>query len=913
MRAKLPTREPEWLQKWEEQDLYHRIQEARADAPLFVLHDGPPYANGDIHLGHSLNKVLKDVIVRYKTMKGFRSPYIPGWDCHGLPIEQQVIKKLGKKFRESSPIEVRKLCHDYANKYVDIQREQFKRLGVMGDWEKPYLTHDPQYEVGILKVFRELVERGYVRKGLKCVHWDPVFRTALAEAEIEYETHTSDSIYVKFPLRNSENYDCARGLANLSLVIWTTTPWTLPANVGVCLHPSFDYVAVRAGDEHFVVAKELAEKFIESCSLEGAEIVREFKAAELERAECGHPIFDDRASVVILGRHVTLEAGTGCVHTAPGHGVDDFFIGKQYDLPIVMPVDDGGRYTADFAEMEGVSVFDANPKIVEKLRESGVLVASSKITHEYPYSWRSHKPIIFRATEQWFMELDEGKVRERALEAIDNDVQWIPTWGHDRIKAMVTSRPDWCLSRQRAWGVPIPSIRSKQSGDSILDLGVMEKFIELTAEQGTDCWFTEPVVSFLPEGFTYEPTGENKPEDFEKEWDILDVWFDSGASHVAVLEQDERVRAPADIYLEGSDQHRGWFQSSLLTSIGIRERAPYRAVLTHGFLLDGKGHAMSKSKGNVDPPKKVIEQRGADVLRLWVCSEDYQNDLAVSDEILSRVADAYRRIRNTLRFLIGNLEDFDVSAQTVEHSGLEEIDRWILSRLANLISEVEAAFDAYEFHRVYHLIYHFCNIQLSTIYLDVIKDRLYCSAPDDATRRAAQTTMRAILEALTSMLAPILVFTAEEVHEFAGLGSESVHLGNFPTADPAWSASELEDKWLILLALRDTSSLALEESRREKTIGHNLDAELDITGLTDADADFLSENLALLKELLIVSDVRVARGDGGKRSERKVEVTPSENPKCERCWMRTSEMGRDSEHPGLCPRCSDVMKKISTD
>jgi isoleucyl-tRNA synthetase len=909
MRANLSTREPERLARWEAEGLYARIQELRKDSPTYILHDGPPYANGDIHLGHALNKILKDIVVRYKTMKGFRAPYVPGWDCHGLPIEQQILKKVGPKIHEMAPVEVRRLCHEYAAGYLDTQRTQFKRLGVTGDWDRPYATFDPAYEVGILKVLRELIARGLVRKGKKSVHWDTVFRTALAEAEIEYHTHESDSIYVAFPLRDAEAYEATKGLVNPALVIWTTTPWTMPANLGVSLHPEFEYVAIRHGGRDLIVAKGLAEAFQKECGITDGEVVRTFRVNGLDRALCEHPIFPDKTSLVMLGEHVTLEAGTGCVHTAPGHGHDDFVIGARYGLPVFVPVDEAGRYTADYPEMQGVEVFEANPRVVEKLRASGHLVASKKVSHEYPYSWRSHKPIIFRATEQWFMEF-EGDVRQRALEAIDNDVQWIPKWGRDRIHGMVSVRPDWCLSRQRSWGVPIPSVRSKKTGESVLDVRLLDAFIERVAEKGTDAWFTDALDSFWPEGFVYEPTGESRPEDFEKEFDILDVWFDSGASHVAVLEQDERLSAPADLYLEGSDQHRGWFQSALLTSIGVRDRAPYRAVLTHGFLLDGEGRAMSKSLGNVIPPNKIIQERGADVLRLWVCSEEYRSDMRVSEEILSRVSEAYRRIRNTLRFLVGNLYDFDLVSNGLEHGKLEEADRWILGRLGDLIERVDAAYGAFEFHRVYHLIYNFCNVQLSAIYLDVLKDRLYCSAPGDATRRSAQTTLHHLLESLTGLLAPLLVFTADEVWEYRPGAEGSVHLSDFPKAREEWRDAAVEAKWERLTALREEATLALEEHRRAKTIGHSLDAEVAIRPADASEAQFLRENLALLKELFIVSQVRVAEAEGAEPSGPRIAVTASTHSKCERCWMRSPDIGSDARHAGLCQRCSGVLQRL---
>ena len=915
MQAKLPEREPQRLAKWQAEDLAGRILKNREGAPNYCLHDGPPYANGDIHIGHALNKILKDLIVRYKTMTGHYALYVPGWDCHGLPIEQKVIQKLGNKIREMAPAEIRRQCHDYAMKWVDTQREQFKRLGIGGDWDHPYLTLDPAVETGILGAFRDLAAKGLVHKGFRPVYWDPVYQTALAEAEIEYETHTSDSIYVKFPLVDAGSVPALGGLKNVSIVIWTTTPWTLPANLGICLHPDFEYVALTAGEEHYIVAKELAESFRKACDLPEATLAATMTAADLVGKHARHPIFTDKTSLVILGSHVTLEAGTGCVHTAPGHGVDDFNVGKANGLPVFVPVDGAGRYTAEYPEMQGVNVFEANPRIVEKLRGEGHLLAASKIQHQYPFSWRSHKPIIFRATEQWFMYLDDGGVRERAMQAIDTEVQWIPSWGRDRIYNMVSARPNWCLSRQRSWGVPIPSIHSKSEGKSILCLPLIEKFIEVVREKGTDAWFTEPLEAFWPEGYVYEPTGESRPEQFEKEFDILDVWFDSGATSIAVCEARPGLKRPASLYLEGSDQHRGWFQSSLLVGIGTRDQAPYEACLTHGFVLDEKGEAMSKSKGNVISPQEIVNRLGADGLRLWVISEDYRSDLRISKNILDHIAEAYRRIRNTFRFLIGNLADFDPACDAVAVEELEESDRWALGQLGELVARVTEAYDTYEFHRIYHMVHGFCSVQLSALYLDIIKDRLYCSAPGDATRRSAQTVCHAMLDTIVRLVAPVLVFTADEVWEFAKLGPEaSVHLADYPKARPEWQMPEaLAAKWATLLELRGEVGKVLEEARRAKAIGHSLDAEVAIEAKNAEDFEFLTKNIALLKNLFIVSHVRVTFEGSNNQSQSswKIAVSPAPGAKCERCWMIDPQVGEDAKHPGLCPRCADVVKRIA--
>jgi isoleucyl-tRNA synthetase len=917
MQAKLPEREPERLKRWQAEDLAGQMTRNRAGRPIFCLHDGPPYANGDIHMGHALNKILKDVIVRYKTLQGFRSVYIPGWDCHGLPIEQKVLQNLGDKMKTMAPIEIRRRCHQYALKWVAKQSEQFQRLGITGDWARPYLSIDPKVEAGILSAFRDLVAKGLVRKGFRPVYWDPFFQTALAEAEIEYENHKTDSIYVKFPLLNSETVPGLAGLANVSIVIWTTTPWTLPANLAVCLHPDFEYVVIRHGDEHYIVADSLAEAFKKECKLpEDLPVVARVKARDLERRECKHPIFKDKTSLVVLGAHVTAEQGTGCVHTAPGHGADDFAIGKAYGLPVFVPVDGAGCFTSDFPDMQGVNVFDANPKIVKRLEDDGLLLGHVKIEHQYPFSWRSHQPIIFRATEQWFMELDhpENNVRAKALEAIATQVQWIPAWGQERIHNMVAGRPDWCLSRQRSWGVPIPSIRSKTEKKSILCLPLIEKFVEIVRAEGTNAWFTEPLERFWPEGWTYAPTGENTPDQFEKEFEVLDVWFDAGATHIAVLEQrlDEGLAWPASLYLEGSDQHRGWFQLSLLVAIGARGRAPYEAVLTHGWVLDGKGEAMSKSKGNVIAPSEVVDKMGADVLRLWVVSEDYRADLTLSQDILKRIAEAYRRIRNTFKFLIGNLYDFDPARDAVAPAAMDEHDRWVLRELNLLIQAVTQAYETYQFHRVFQLAHTFCSITLSALYLDVVKDRLYCSGANDPTRRSAQTACHHILDALLKMLAPILAFTTDEAWETAGLGPEkSVHLASFPAARDDWEAPELAEPWAKLLDLRAEAGKALEEKRRAKEIGHSLDAAVTIWARDAEDEGFLRKYVALLKKLVIVSRIQIEPPQGGAAMATwRIEAGKAPGVKCERCWMHDPQVGEDARHQGLCPRCADVVKRM---
>lgn len=904
LRANSVQREPERLVHWESLKLYEQIQEKNRGGETFILHDGPPYANGDIHLGHALNKILKDIILRYRSMCGFQTPYVPGWDCHGLPIEQQVFKKIGPKILEMAPTEVRRLCHDYAAHYVEVQREQFKRLGILGDWDDPYITFDPDFETGILWCLRDLVANGLVRKGFKVVHWDPLFRTALAEAEIEYHSRTSDSIYVRFPLLQTERYPFLANLPEISLVIWTTTPWTLPANAGVCLHPTLPYVAIEHQGCTSIVAEGLAEEFIAACAIESAAIRARFNSSDLENGLCRHPIHRGKSCRVILGHHVTLEQGTGCVHTAPGHGVDDFQIGRQYNLPVSVPVDEKGCFTEEYPEMKGIGVFQANPAIIERLERSGLLLAAGKVSHDYPFSWRSKQPVIFRATEQWFMELGEGKVREKALQAIDSAVQWYPRWGYERIRNMVESRPDWCLSRQRSWGVPIPAIRSKKTGESILDVAVIDAFIERVRQVGSDAWFSEPLEELLPEGFVYEPTGESSADDFVKEFDILDVWFDSGSSHIASLERDHRLSAPADLYLEGSDQHRGWFQSALLTSIGTRGRAPYKAVLTHGFVLDGEGRAMSKSAGNSISPLDLVNTKGGDILRLWVASADYRNDVRVSPEILSHVVETYRKIRNTLRYQIGNLGGFDLEQDSVATRDLSPIDAWALHQTALLISQTKRAYENYEFQKIYQLVNRYCTVTLSAIYHDILKDRLYTFAATSRERRSAQTVIYHSFHTLARLLAPILVFTTDESYSFArsncSHSQDSIHLQDLPIERADWRNPSLAAEIDRLLAVRDQVNDELEKLRREKKIGQSLEARVDLAGSEDSELfQLLSQHLGILPELFIVSEVSLHENPTANGNLR-ISAQKCLGLRCPRCWRWVKmEAGLDGS---ACPR-----------
>ncbi|MFA5257828.1 MAG: isoleucine--tRNA ligase [Opitutales bacterium] len=912
MKAGLAEREPARLQRWQDMDLYHAALAKNEGAETFILHDGPPYANGDIHMGHALNKTLKDIILRYKTMRGFRTPFVPGWDCHGLPIEQQILKRIGDKIFDMEATELRGMCAEYAQGYVDRQREQFKRLGILADWDKPYTTFDKTFESGILGCLMALVKKGLIVKGHKAVHWDPVFRTALAEAEIEYHEHASPSIYVKFPLINWKKFAPLANLdvSDVSFVIWTTTPWTMPANLGVCLNPALDYVALKVGTEAFIVAEGLAEAFKAGCKIEEAEVLATFKADGFDRALCRHPIFDDKTSLVMLAGHVTLEQGTGCVHTAPGHGADDFMIGKAYGLPVFVPVDEKGCFTADYPEMQGQFVFKANEGIVEKLREKGLLLGHKIIKHDYPFSWRSNKPIIFRATEQWFMQLEDG-VKEKALDAIDNAVRWIPGWGHDRIRGMVERRPEWCISRQRVWGVPIPSIRSKKSGDSILDARIIEKFISLVAAQGTDAWYSQPLSAILPEGYVYEPTGECSPDDFEKESDTLDVWFDSGSSHIACLELDERVSSPADLYLEGSDQHRGWFQSSLLTSIGARDRAPYKAVLTHGFILDGQGRAMSKSMGNTISPLDLIDKYGADVVRLWVSSLDFTNDCAISEEILGNTARAYRDIRNALRFQLGNLNDFDAAKDLVAPAELCPLDKWALQETALLIERVTECFENYEFHKAYGAITQYCTVTLSALYHDILKDRLYTYGADWKERRSAQTVLHHSFNALTGLLAPVLAFTCDEALDYRAADSDfadgvSAHLQNWPTVPADWKSADADGVARLLNEVRPLVNDKLEVLRRDKVIGKSVEAAVILSGEGEL-MDILQADKDWLAELFIVSAVDLKPSSGALA----VEAARAGGERCPRSLRWVPELV-ETPYGKVSPRDALALNSINT-
>ncbi len=920
MKANLTQREPMVLKRWEKEELYQKLQQAAADRPLFVLHDGPPYANGNIHLGTAFNKVLKDIILRSKRMAGFNAPYIPGWDCHGLPIEHNVDVELGAKKQTISLLGKRAACRSYAEKWIKTQREQFKRLGVLGDWAQPYLTMNFSYEAVIAREFNKFLLSDAVVRSKKPVYWCATCGTALAEAEVDYADHTSPSVYVKFPVIDDlSGIIPALAGRKVQVVIWTTTPWTLPANMAIAFHPDFEYAAVEVGDEVWILAKELVASCMQLFGVDNSTVIATFSAAVLEGKRCRHP-FMERDSLMVLADYVTADSGTGCVHTAPGHGADDYQTGLRYGLEVLSPVDDGGCFTADAGIYEGLQIPQVNRRIIEDMAAAGSLIKETALNHSYPHCWRCKKPVIYRATAQWFISMESQDLRTKALQAI-NEATWTPAWGKQRIYGMVESRPDWCLSRQRTWGVPITVLTCTGCGEILKNEAVCARIDELFAQEGADAWFKYDAAEFVPAGLTCTCGCR----DFKKESDILDVWFDSGTSHAAVLEQRPELRAPADLYLEGSDQHRGWFQSSLLTSVGTRGRAPYKGVLTHGYVVDGQGKKMSKSVGNVVAPQEVIDQYGAEVLRLWVASENYQDDVKVSGEILKHVSDAYRKMRNTLRFLLSNLYDFNPDQDSVAPDALMEIDRWALVKFAEMSERVTRSYDRYEFHAVYHGLHNFCGTTISSLYMDILKDRLYCSAATAPQRRAAQTVIYRILDGLLRLMAPILCFTAAEAWEHLhGLGQDaalerSIFFVDFPQVDDIPRNDVFDKRWEKFLSLRNAITRVLEGARRDKIIGLSLDAEVILR--VDAEwADFLAENLEQLRELCITSRLHLVEEDDQidlsfveveSLPGVKIAVQPAPGMKCERCWTLATSVGKDQEHPALCARCAAVVRQLA--
>jgi isoleucyl-tRNA synthetase len=902
MRANLGTNEPLTYAHWDETDLYGKIRTSRQSHPLYILHDGPPYANGDVHLGTALNKILKDFVVRLRTMEGFNAPYVPGWDCHGLPIEHKVASELPDGGHSTDPAEVRKLCREYAFRYVDVQREQFRRLGVIGDWFNPYLTLHHSYEEQVIAALGTILERGYLYRGKKPVHWCTKCLTALAEAEVEYKDLTSPSIYVRFAVVPQKAGALGKFLGEkpLNLIIWTTTPWTLPANLAVAVHPDYEYSVMPLGDETIVVAEELWRTVADDTGLDAnLEPLGKLKGRELEGILAQHP-FIDRQVPVVLADYVTLEAGTGLVHTAPGHGAEDYMTGQRYGLPTLAPVDIQGRFTEEATIFAGEQVFEADQKIVAMLNEKGKLLWGGKNLHSYPHCWRCKSPVIFRATDQWFVDIEHNNLREEALQATDR-IEWVPEGSRERMRGMLLTRPDWCISRQRAWGVPIPALHCAKCDEAYMTPESVAIFRQLVTTEGSDSWFLHPISDLLPAGAKCAKCGS---AEFRKGTDILDVWFESGCSHLGVLTTREGLRWPADMYLEGSDQHRGWFQLSLLVSLMVKGSEMSHSIVTHGFTLDAEGHAMHKSAGNAVDPQDLVRQYGADVLRLWIASIDYHQDIPFDFETMDRVAEAYRRIRNTFRFMLGSIEGATMPAEPTNPQDFHLLDRWILGRFAELTRKVQKAYDEYEFHVIYHAIHNFCTVDLSAIYLDTAKDRLYTYAESDPDRRSAVRTLGMLTSGMARLLAPILVHTAEEVWQRLPQSlrsEESIHLAEFPQPGTEWDDERLQADFDELLEWREWIYQAIELVRAGKTIGHSLDASITMTA-PEKELAVLRKYENILRTFLIVSEVKLAEG-----ANKEVVVLPHAGEKCPRCWIHYSKLGTDPAHPKVCERCANAL------
>ena len=911
MRGNLPAKEPVMLENWDNEQLYKKILEKNEGKPSYVLHDGPPYANGDIHLGTALNKVLKDIIVKQKNMSGYKANYVPGWDTHGLPIELKAMKSIGVEDGAIPPLELRKHCREFALSFVESQKQQFKRLGVLGDFDNPYLTLKPEFEARQVKVFGEMIKRGYIYKGLKPVYWCPECQTALAEAEIEYQDDPCYSVYVKFNVVEDKGLLTALGLdlKNTYFVIWTTTTWTLPGNLAICLGPDYEYTVVKANGENYIMARELIEPTLKAAGIEEYETIGSFTGKELEYCKAQHP-FMPRTSLVIVGDHVTLESGTGCVHTAPGYGVDDFEVCKKYpELGIVVGVDGHGVLTEQSGMFAGLKTDDANKVIAKHLVETNHMFATEKILHQYPHCWRCKSPILFRATEQWFCSVKD--FRDETVKAIEG-VEWIPAWGEDRIKGMVLDRSDWCISRQKTWGVPIPIVYCKDCHKPIVNDDTINAISELFRREGSDAWWKYDAKDIIPAGVKCECGCT----EFEKETDIMDVWFDSGVTHTAVLDEREGLSSPADLYLEGADQYRGWFQSSLLTSVVINGRAPYKAVCTHGWVVDGEGKTMHKSLGNGIEPKEIYDKNGADILRLWVASSDYHSDIRISKPILAQLSEAYKKIRNTARYILGNLSNqggFDLDRDGVAYENMEELDKWAIMRLDNLIDKVNEAYNAFDFHIVFHAIHNFCVVDMSNFYLDIIKDRLYCEKPDSVIRRSAQTAMYRILSAISRLVAPILSFTADEIWSYmnhcASENPESVFLNDMPEKSGMTYSDEFVAKWDYIYDLRVDAKKTLELKRADKVIGSSLEADLVIAASDDYDK--LVNIKDILPAVFIVSKVDIentAEGEyKGETTGLGFTVKKASGRKCERCWIYSDTVGECDEHPTLCERCAHTV------
>ena len=924
MKANLPQNEPKMLERWEQMAIYERIRQARKGAPRYILHDGPPYTSGPIHMGTAMNKCLKDFIAKSKTMAGFDAPYVPGWDCHGLPIEIKVDKELGGKKLQMRPTDVRAECRKYAQKYLDLQRTQFKRIGVFGRFDRPYATMNPQYESVVLSTFFSFYENGFVYKGLRAVYWCMHDETALAEAEVEYENHTSPTVWVKYALLDDPaKIDPALAAKRVSTIIWTTTPWTLPASMAVAFHPDEEYVALESGDEVYIVASKLAADVTEKCKLSDPRPLAHFPGRKLERLNFQHP-FLDRKILGVLADYVTMDTGTGVVHTAPSHGAEDFITGMKYGLDATSNVDEKGILRNGLPEYTGQYVFKANPLIVELLRTRGALMHSDKVEHSYPHCWRCHNPVIFRATEQWFISMETpmpggaGKndtLRTRTLEEIKK-VKWDPAWGEERLSNMIQTRPDWCISRQRVWGVPIAVFLCESCGKPLNDHAVNHKVVELFAKSGADAWFTTESDTILPAGTKCPHCAGTK---FEKETDIFDVWLESGASYLALVADEPDYPWPSDLYLEGGDQYRGWFQSSLLCAMGTHGTPPYKGVVTPGWTLDEKGQAMSKSRGNDVDPVDISSRLGAEVVRLWVASVDFREDVVGSEALMLRVAENYRKIRNTFRYILGNLGEFNPEADAVPFEKMEELDQYMLRQTCGFAADVRSAYEEFAFHRIYHRVNHFCIVDLSAFYFDVLKDRLYISAPKSQARRSAQTAVWRIGEALVRLLAPVMTFTCEEIWPYlpkAASRAESVHLAQFPavaeilgaSAIPA-TASKSDEEWAGLRSVRDEVLKVLEEARNNKLIGTGLEAHVLISA-ADPVYSLLQRHADQLRFLFIVSAVTVTQGSGNGTGGTHIEVKKAEGAKCDRCWNYSTRVGEDKTYPTVCERCSAVLKEL---
>lgn len=918
MKANLAQKEPGMLETWEKINIYKLLRMKCEGRPSFILHDGPPYANGHIHIGTAFNKILKDIIVKVKGLEGYDAVYVPGWDCHGLPIELQVDRELGQKKAEMSIGDFRRRCRSYAARFIDIQRDEFRRLGVFGDWWDPYLTMNYKYQAVIVRELAKFFSSGTIYQGFKPVYWCISCKTALAEAEVEYQERVSPSIYVRFPLvSDPEGILPEKYRRSLSALIWTTTPWTIPANLAISVHPDFDYSIIETDRGDMLVATALIDEVAGENNLKVNRIGDRIPGSRLESLVFRHP-FAERDVVVLVGDHVTSTSGTGLVHTAPGHGQEDYDIGTRYGLSVYSPVDADGRFTKEVPQFEGEVVFDANQGVVDLLEKEDKLLGSGRITHSYPHCWRCKTPVIFRATRQWFISMDQTGLRRNSLDEIKR-VQWIPSWGEDRIYNMIENRPDWCISRQRFWGSPLSVFYCSSCRELLATPEIFEHVASLFEKDGADAWFDRKAEELIPPGTRCPSCGGGK---FEKENDILDVWFDSGVSHAAVVEKRDDLVWPADMYLEGSDQHRGWFHSALLTSVGTRGKAPYRTVLTHGFVVDADGKKMSKSAGNVIAPQEIIDRYGAEILRMWVSAEDYTHDIRISMEILQRLVEAYRRIRNTARFILGNLHDFEPDRDMVSAENMEELDLWILSKLDELSSVVRSAYNEYQFHLAFNSIHQFCSVEMSSLYLDIVKDRLYISQASSPRRRSAQSAIFIILRSLVKMISPVMSFTAEEIWSYLPSFSgkeESIFLALWDELPDYILARELQSKWETFFEVRKKVTRALEKSRQSGVIGHPLDASVTLHA-KDGIYGVISGKEDQLKEIFIVSEVKVEPSSGGAASESEdeslpgldVKVSKARGEKCQRCWNYNENIGQTDEYPGICPRCTSIMKQSRT-